>query len=234
MPTEKENGQNAVKKKAPLFSFKYFIYDNIRIGAGIPGLIWFRPKRIYAGKKPDLNGGVLVVSNHIGFLDPMNLMLILWKRRLHFICRKEFYDSPRSAFWFKQFLTIPVDRDNFGMDSFREITDRLEAGCAVGIFPEGHIDVDGDPIGSFKSGMVLMALRAGVPVLPVLLTERKKPFGRLTAVIGEPIDLKELGGERPSFAKVNEMTEYIKESERRLADLLPDKCREHTGKEEEK
>ncbi|MCQ2426811.1 MAG: 1-acyl-sn-glycerol-3-phosphate acyltransferase [Clostridia bacterium] len=214
----KSGEKNGAKpKKAPVLSFGYLLYDLIRISAA-PGLIIFRPKRIYAGKKPDFRGGMLIVSNHIGFSDPIDLMMLIPERRLRFVCMKEFWASRTSAFWFRSFLTIPVDRENFGMDSFRQITDRLGEGCAVAMFPEGHIDTEGNPIGGFKSGMVLMALKAGVPVLPVLLTERKKPFGRVKAVFGEPIDLAAFCGERPSFAKINEAASYIIEKEKALAE----------------
>ena len=110
------------------------------------------------------------------------------------------------------------------MESFREITERLKAGSAVALFPEGHIDTEGDPIGSFKSGMVLMALRSGAPVLPVLLTKRKNIFERLTAVIGAPVEL-DTGGALPPLSKVTELSEMLKDEERSLAGFLPEKLK---------
>ncbi|MBO4321860.1 MAG: 1-acyl-sn-glycerol-3-phosphate acyltransferase [Clostridia bacterium] len=218
---ESRSGAAGSEKRDPLFSFRYLIYDIIRLTAVIPGLIWFRPRRIFArGKKPDLSGGLLIIANHIGFFDPVYLMMMFPGRRIKFVCRREFWNTRHSAFWFRSFLTIPVDRDNFGMDSFREITSRLRAGSAVGLFPEGHIDTEGDPIGSFKSGMVLMALRSGAPVLPVLLTKRKNIFERLTAVIGEPVRL-DTGGGLPPLSKIDELSEMLKDRVRELCSYLP-------------
>ena len=222
----KQTGRDAGgAKRDPLFSFRYLIYDIMILTAAIPGMLWFRPRRIFAGgKKPDLSGGLLIIANHIGFFDPVYLMMLFPGRRIRFVCRKEFWATKHSAFWFRSFLTIPIDRDNFGMESFREITERLKAGSAVALFPEGHIDTEGDPIGSFKSGMVLMALRSGAPVLPVLLTKRKNIFERLTAVIGDPVEL-DTGGALPPLSKVTELSEMLKDEERSLAGFLPEKLK---------
>ena len=50
------------------------------------------------------------------------------------------------------------------MDSFHEITDHLRRGQTVTIFPEGGVHTDTGSVGSFKSGMVLMAAQGGVPI----------------------------------------------------------------------
>ena len=52
--------------KAPLFSFKYFFYDFIKLGVFLTGWLWFRPKFIYISDlaKTKLRGGALVLSNH--------------------------------------------------------------------------------------------------------------------------------------------------------------------------
>ncbi|MBR6323278.1 MAG: hypothetical protein IKR59_10435, partial [Lachnospiraceae bacterium] len=37
-----------------------------------PGLLWFRPKVIYpGGKKIRINGGALLIANHITSFDPV-------------------------------------------------------------------------------------------------------------------------------------------------------------------
>ena len=207
--------------KAPLFSFRYLIHDFVRVTAALPGLLWFRPRILYAGKKQKQRGGVLIISNHIGLYDPVYLMFAVWYRRHRFICMREFYEKPFVAFLFRSFLTIPIDRKNLSMDSFRVITDSLQAGSAVTMFPGGHVDTDGSSLDSFKSGMVLMALRSGVPILPVLITRRRHWYNRMTAVIGEPVDIRASCGEHPTFAQVNEMTKLLVEREKNLISYLP-------------
>ena len=208
--------------KRKLFSWKYFIHDFVKATAVIPGLIWFRPKLIYAGQKTRLHGGALVISNHIGYFDPIYLMFAVWYRRHHFVCSKEFYASKAGSFFFRNFLTIPVDRENFALDSFRQITGELKGGSLVSIFPGGHIDRSEDGVETFKSGAVLMAIKSGAPVMPVLLTKKKHWYSRLTAVIGEPVDLRDICGSNPSMKEVDEVASLLAKLEASLRAFLPE------------
>lgn len=222
MKKEKSKNEDYREKK---FSFRYLLHDFVKITAGIPGLIWFRPKIIYAGQKQKHRGGLLVISNHIGKFDPMYLLFAIWYRRQRFICMKEFYDNPFTAFLFRAFLTIPIDRENPGMDTFREITERLKGGACITMFPGGKIDMAATALDSFKSGMILMALRSGVPVLPVYMVKRKHWYSRFCCVIGEAVDIKKECGEKPAFADIKRMTELVIEREKALCSLLPEKYR---------
>lgn len=179
-------------KKHFLFSPKYFIYDFIRITGAIPGLIWWRPKIIYENEnaKQKLKGGVLVISNHLGFLDPVYLMYTFWYRRIHFITLKVLFDNKIKSFIFHQFQCIPIDRENFNMNTFHQIVGHLKNEEVVAMFPEGHINTQKERIQSFKAGMILMALQSGKPIVPVFI-KKQKGFGeRLVAVIGEKVQLQ--------------------------------------------
>ena len=50
-------------KKSKIFSFRYFFHDVMRF-FGAPGLLFFRPKKIYISKeaKKHVKGGVLLVD----------------------------------------------------------------------------------------------------------------------------------------------------------------------------
>ncbi len=219
-----------------------FLYDFIMITAA-PGLLWFRPKKIYetpeAKKTP--KGGVLMICNHNSLFDPLYLMLSLWKRRHHYVCTDDLLTSKFNRWLFKQFLTIPIDRNNFGMSSFREITSNLKQGNMCVIFPEGHVvrtnekTADtGDNSGAddkkkleknppmmdnLKSGMVMMAFSSGAPIWPVYLKPRKNGFDRIRVVVGEPIDVKAMLGNMPTMDRINEVTRYITDKENYLKTL---------------
>ena len=209
------------KQRAKLFSPKYFIYDFVKITAGLPGLLIFRPKWIYesAEAKKRIRGGALVVSNHYGFFDPLFLMIAIWYRRHRFVCGKEFFES-RARFWFRSFLCIPIDRANFSISSLRAITDAMKAGYLVSMFPEGHVNGErtGD-LEDFKPGLVLMALQAKTPVVPVYIKPRKHFYERARFVIGEPVDVTALYGERPTFAQIEEIARAVRDKEEQLKEL---------------
>ncbi|HZL07040.1 MAG TPA: lysophospholipid acyltransferase family protein, partial [Coriobacteriia bacterium] len=97
-----------------------------------------------------------------------------------------------------------------------QATEFLRAGDLVGIFPEGTRGTNGE-IGSAHGGAAFLALRAGVPVVPVAFvgTERVWPRGqrfpklrRVTIRYGRPIVPEEFpGGSRKEQVAV--LTELI-------------------------
>ena len=210
----------------------YIVYDFVRVTAA-PALILLRPKVLYeneaARKKP--KGGVLLISNHAGFFDPIHLMLSIRSRRHHFVCIKDFFEGNRFKRWlFTQFHCIPIDRDNFSMSSLRRITDELKAGRLVSMFPEGHVVGEGD-IAPFKSGMVLMALQGNAPIMPVYIKPPQHFWNRLVVAVGEQVDVKAVYGPRPSLVQIDEAAEMLRKKEELLKDMcLPGEVSGETDK----
>lgn len=205
---------SAKKKKR----FEYFWYDFIKVTGGPSAWLWIRPKVYHVGDKTKHapKGGVLIVSNHIGFMDVIQMMTVFWRRRLHFLATSDLYKNKLLTWFWNQVHCIRVDKQNFSMRSFHTVADRLKAGQAVTMFPEGSVNLDGNELRAFKSGVVLMAHIGGAPILPVYLVERKKWYHRSITVVGDPIDLCEVVGERPSMAELNAANEYLHERELEL------------------
>ena len=192
--------------------------DFIKITAAIPVGLWMRTKKYYPFGKEKLKGGVLISANHRSMLDPVILLSTFPFRRLHSLATKELFKSRFSEFLFKRgFLCVPVDKDNFSMDTFRQVVERLSDGKAVFIFPEGRLNNDDDkPLLSFKSGAILMAYRSGAPILPVYIVKRKRLIERQRVVIGKPVDIKAIVGPSPTMTEMNKASEYLRERELEL------------------
>ena len=208
---------NDQANKAKLFSPRYFFVDFVRVTGAIPTLLWYRPKIIYENKtaKKKIKGGALVISNHNCFFDPVYVMLALWYRRHHFIINKEFYET--KAKWFlNHVLCIPIDTKNIGFQTMKVINDHLTSGDLVSMFPEGHINDGSGEMRQFKSGMVLMSMRAKVPIVPIYVCEHKPRSSRLRVVIGEPIDINQMYAGRPSMAEIEEITNRLFDKENEL------------------
>jgi len=77
---------------------------------------------------------------------------------------------------------IPVDRAHGrkALKSLDEAARRIAGGTSVAIFPEGTRSPDGK-LGQFKAGAIVLAIKAGVPVVPVAIvgTHQVLPKGRL-------------------------------------------------------
>lgn len=204
-----------------MYSFWYFMHDFIKLTGAIPTLLYFRPKRIYVSEeaKKKIKGGAIVISNHIGMSDPICIQLGIWYRRHRFICKKEICESGY-RFWFRCFLSIPIDSGNFSMQTFKTIVDELQKGHLVSMFPEGQIYEGNGEMGAFKSGAVLMALQGKAPIVPVYLQKRKSAFSRQKIVIGEAVDIRKIYSEHPKMSQIEEITRMLQKEEERMKDLL--------------
>jgi 1-acyl-sn-glycerol-3-phosphate acyltransferase len=100
---------------------------------------------------------------------------------------------------------IFIDRGNgvAARRSIDEAGERIRKGDSVLIFPEGTRTRDGT-LGAFKKGGFHLAVRAGVPIVPVALrgTRALMPrgsyllrSGTVTAIIGKPIPTQGLTDE---------------------------------------
>ena len=209
-------------KKHRLISFRYLFFDIAKVTGAIPMLIWFRPKLLYENEqaKKLIRGGALLMANHINMLDPISVQVSVGYRRHHFVCMKELLNTKLKRLVFTGFHCIPIDREHFGMDSFRTITGHLECGDLVSIFPEGRIhQEDAAAFADFKSGIILMALKGKAPIIPIYTKPRNHWYERTVTVIGERIDVEKLIGQRPSMARISEVAELLRNKESELKSI---------------
>lgn len=200
----------------------YLFYDFVKVTAGVPGVLFFRPKIVYesAQAKKRIRGGALLIANHFGFFDPIYLQFAIWYRRMHFVCLQQFFDS-KAAWLFRAVHCIPIDRENIGMDSIRRIVTCLKEEKIVAMFPEGHIVTEGENLAAFKSGMVLMALQANKPIIPVYIKPRDHWYDRLVLAVGEPVHVTQSGG----VSAIEETAEMLRKKEELLKDKVGGKRR---------
>ncbi len=211
------------KASRPLFSFQYLFYDFVKVTSALPGLLWFRPKWVYESPaaRRRIRGGAILIANHQRFFDPIYLMIAVWYRRHRFVCSKELYNSG-GGWFFRHFLCIPVDRENFSMSTLRQIVGEIKAGSLVSMFPEGHISLSGGQLDAFKSGMVLMALQGNAPIVPIYIRRGKHFYNRLRIAVGESVDVAAQYGPRPSMAQIEEAAAQLQRKEEELKKLVED------------
>lgn len=141
-------------------------------------------------------GGCVVVANHSSHADTAALLAGLDARHTPAIgaAADYWFASPwRSRICRRLAAGFPVRRKGGGLDDLLSMSDELRAGRAVVLFPEGTRG--GGEVGSFHRGALLLAERAGVPVVPVGIagTNRLLPkHGRLRSAlvrirIGDPL-----------------------------------------------
>lgn len=207
---------SAPQKKKPARDSAFFL-DFVRVTGCIPGYLYKRPRIHYAGdrKKCRPKGGVLIVSNHITFSDPILLYLVFWYRRLHFLATKDLYKNRFVGFLFDLVGCIQVDKDNFSIRSLHTVVDKLRIGKAILIFPEGQVNGEKQTL-SFKAGAAMMAHLSGVPIQPVYLVRRTKWYRPSEVVVGEPVDIAPLCSRFPTMEELQRVTEHIHADEAKL------------------
>jgi 1-acyl-sn-glycerol-3-phosphate acyltransferase len=134
-------------------------------------------------------GPLVVAANHTQYLDPVYVCMAV-PRRVQWMGKKELFVFPFAALFY--FIgTFPVDRHGDSRAGLRSAINFLRKGWLLGIFPEGtHRTGEGSR--EAKSGAVLLALRAGAPVLPVYISPAPGLRGRLRGeklrvYVGNPI-----------------------------------------------
>lgn len=149
--------------------------------------------RIIGRENIQIPGPVLIVSNHVSFMDPP-LVGIAFDEPLHFLAKKTLFDNPIAGAIFRSWQAIPVDQDTPGPGSLKAVMRQLRAGEKVIIFPEGNRSEDGH-FQKPENGVGLVIAKAGVPVIPArvfgafeaLPRHRSLPRpSRVTVVFGRP------------------------------------------------
>jgi 1-acyl-sn-glycerol-3-phosphate acyltransferase len=114
------------------------------------------------------SGPVLLASNHVSPLDPFAIGLagVARRRAVRYLTSAEFFDWPVGGFLLRRLKMVPIKRGAGDTGALDAAERALAAGEVVGIFPEGRIG-DGAALQRGHSGAARLALRTGVPVVPV-------------------------------------------------------------------
>ncbi len=123
------------------------------------------PRRVEGRRNIPKKGPVLFVANHTSFLDIPAVGTAIG-RHVSFVARETLADSRFLAWFLPQCDAILIRRGEADRAALRQIVERLEAGGAVAIFPEGTRSPDGR-VQAFKGGALYAALRTGAPIVPV-------------------------------------------------------------------
>lgn len=206
--------------------------DIARVLAAPSVFLFLRPKWYYENEraKKAIKGGAIVASNHDSFFDPMFIMVAVWYRRMRIVATSDLFAHKILGFFLRLVRTIEVDKKNFNFNTFRTVTDALDEGEIVTIFPEGSINKTGEEsVRVFKSGAVLMAQKAGAPIVPIYIDQRAHWYNRQRYVVGEPISMQNETGERATLRDINRLTEQLHEKELKLKSMMQE-YKKHGGK----
>ncbi|WP_412060327.1 lysophospholipid acyltransferase family protein [Rubrivirga sp. IMCC45206] len=160
----------------------------------IMGLSGFRVETVYRAPLPD--GPVVFASNHINSLDIPAAMVGL-PRPFLYMARHELRAWPLVGWVLEKTACLFIRRDNprQAVLDLQHAAERIRGGDSVLIYPEGGRS-HSHALEPFMSGPFVLAIRAGVPVVPVTLigqtgvlsqTDKTAWPGTTRCVVGAPI-----------------------------------------------
>ncbi len=167
-------------------------------------------------------GPFIIASNHLSWFD-VPLIPAYFSRPVIYMAKEETFLGKLG--WLVRFLgAFPVKRGEADRQALRTADEQLKEGNIIVIFPEGtrsktHTMAQG------HSGLGMIALRSGAPVLPVAVTGSEKLLKkfrpRVTVTYGQPMTLKPKG-QKVTREDVDDTTAQVMH---RIAEMLPPEYR---------
>lgn len=157
--------------------------------------------RVEGLEKLDPHGTYVFVANHASYMD-IPAILAKLPHQFRFFAKKALYKIPFLGTHLLRAGHLPVDRSSprASMKSMTEASRIIAArGTCMLLFPEGGRSPKG--LREFKEGAAYIAIKAGVPVVPMALVGMRERLpmgsihlrsGRVTLRIGDPIATREL------------------------------------------
>lgn len=207
----------------------YWLMKYVVIGPIVKAI--FRPW-IVGRRNIPAEGGAILASNHLSFIDSVMLPLMI-DRRVAFLAKSDYFTGKGLRGWatrmfFKGTGQLPIDRSG-GKASEASLNTGLQVlggGELLGIYPEGTRSPDGK-LYRGRTGIARMALEAHVPVVPVVMvdTDTMMPIGqrlpnvvRVGVVIGEPLDFSRFSGMEGDRYILRSITDEIMVALQRLGE----------------
>ena len=170
------------------------------------------------------DGGVLVATNHVSRLDTLLLFLNPARDDITALVAYKYQKNPFFKWVMNTGGIIWLDRENADFGAVRAAVAALKRGVSMGIAPEGTRS----PIAQLqtgKQGIVLVALKSGVPIVPVGIMGTQDvfvkmftlQFPRITVRFGPAFTIPPLERENRDV----QMQRNIDEIMCRVAALLP-------------
>jgi 1-acyl-sn-glycerol-3-phosphate acyltransferase len=138
------------------------------------------------------------------------------------MAKKELFGIPLLNLLIRALGAYPVNRGGADVGAIKYTIEMLKAGVCVGMFPQGHryngVDPRETPV---KTGAAMIALKAGVPVLPVFIKVRNNKHFFLCkkeVIVGKPITAEDMNYDPDAPGEFQRVADYLFEQVCELGD----------------
>src|SRR5215469_7618402 len=158
-------------------------------------------------------GACLFAANHTSSADAPAIVGAI-PRRVAILLKESLFKWPIVGQAFRSAHFIPVNRNSrdSAIVSVEKATEAMKAGQSFLIYPEGTRSPDGR-LQEFKKGAVVMAIKAGVPIVPIACSGAHRVMWKRSLVIhpGEILVefLEPIDASRYSFEQREDLNEIV-------------------------
>lgn len=181
-------------------------YKIIKAICNLAILLIFKIKVLGRENMPEC-GGAIVAMNHRSNWD-VPVAGLCAKRKLRFMAKAEMFKTKFGNWFFKNLGAFPVQRGKGDIGAIKAALTKLKEEHIIAMFPEGRRVKDGvkqEP----KPGVVMLAIKAQVPVIPVHISGKYKWFGKITVTFGEPIYYDDFYGEKVAVEELQSLSREL-------------------------
>ena len=154
-------------------------------------MLWAAGARVTVHGMEELVPGEphIFVSNHLSWFDVPALAAYL--PRYKFVAKAQLFKVPVFGPAIRSVGMIPIERENrkAAFESYKVAAQKIQEGNSVVVYPEGTRG-SSYPLRPFKKGPFVLAIAAGVRIVPVLLHGTLEVFGKGAKTVRPgPIDI---------------------------------------------
>ena len=191
------------------------LYALVRLGL----FFWHPVFRVIGRENIPADGAYVICPNHSGLADPIWIVLAMKLDHVpRIMAKKELFRIPilnKLITWLGAF---GVDREGVDINAIKMGLRCLKEGQQLMIFPEGTRVRPGKVVEP-KRGAMVLAHRTGCPILPVYLSVKRRPFGPITCIFGEPYKLN-FDGKKPTDAQLETAVQDLMKNIYRMGEGL--------------
>ncbi len=152
-------------------------------------------------------GAYIICANHRSNWDAP-ILVSNTKRRVHVMAKAEMFKNAFVKWFGKVTCVFPVKRGMRDIESIKHCLKLLKDGEILMIFPEGTRN-GLEKNGKAQNGVAYLALRTGVPVIPVGIQGKMKPFRKVKLNYGKPLDFSEYKTNKPEKEVLDKVSKEI-------------------------
>ena len=127
---------------------------------------------------------------------------------VHFMAKKEIFESKIGNIFFRSLGAFPVNRKNVDLMSLKNALKVLNDGKIFGLFPEGKREVS-DSLDEFEKGTAFFAIRSGAPVIPIYIHPDSQRRLRPVIMVGKAIDVSEIAANAQKSTLIDVVTDEL-------------------------